>query len=228
MKKPFPMSFSKLNTYEQCPKKFWHIYLDQTFPQRETEQMARGTRMHSSLEHYGKTGDIAKLTAETRKFKPMMDRVREVEGDKYYEHKMAITIDKTPCAWDDEILWFRGIADVLIVNGATAYCLDHKTGKPKHDATQLALFALLTFAHFPDVEEVKSSFLWLAYDDLSHTSYQRRFADDLWRGLETRLQYVQDDIETKTFMCKPSKLCGWCPAQDICEEAYEERSRRKK
>jgi RecB family exonuclease len=228
MNKPFSMSFSKLNTFEQCPRKFYHVYIDKTLQQEESEQMLFGLRVHKALENYGRTGDEVHLTNESRRHKRVLDKITERKGDKYFEHEMAIRVDKSPCSWDDESLWFRGIADVLIVNRDVAYCLDYKTGKIKNDPTQLTLLALLTFAHFPEVEEVISGFLWLAYDDLSHTNYQRRHAEALWAALTHRIEQAQKAVGTGVYPCNPSKLCGWCPAQDFCEEAYEERSRRKR
>jgi RecB family exonuclease len=226
--KHYPLSFSKLNTFEQCPRKFFHVYIDQTFPTRVTEQMAVGTRVHEALEHYGKAGKP--LSSEATKYKPLIDTVLAQPGEKLFEHKMAITYEKNPCAWDADALWLRGIADVLVVHNGTAICIDWKTGKPKVDSTQLTIFALLTFAHFPEVHTVKSSFVWLAHDDLSKTSFSRQYSAALWGAIENRIENVQEAVRCNTFECRPSKLCGWCPAETICPEAYEripKRSRRK-
>lgn len=226
MKKPFSMSFSKLNTFENCAKRFFYTYIE-PLPQTTSYESAVGTRVHKALENYGRTGDATHLTEESIKHKRIVDNILSRNGDKYYEYQMAIAATKEPCAWDATELWFRGIADVLVVDGNLAFCLDYKTGKPKNDPTQLTLLALLTFAHFPSVEEVKSGFLWLAHDDLSITTYQRRYSDALWGALESRIQRAQEAVAKGEYPCTPTKLCGWCPAQDICEEAYREKRKRR-
>ena len=221
------MSFSKLNNFENCPKRFYYTYIDTgALPQVETEQMKRGTRVHNSLELYGRTGDAQHLTTESKKYKDVVDRILSASGDKYYEFNMAITKSKDICSWDSPNLWLRGIADVLIVDGSTAHCLDYKTGKVKNDSTQLQIFSLLTFAHFPKVEEVNTGYLWLAHDELSAMTYSRSYLSSFWESIEARIDKVYEAIETDTFPTRPTKLCGWCQAKEICPDAYEERRRR--
>lgn len=189
--------------------------------------MAMGTRVHSNLENYAKSGDVTHLTPESNKYKNIVDRINSQSGDKYFEYMMAITADKAPCEWESEKLWFRGIADVLVVDGKTAYCLDYKTGKPKSDPTQLMIFSLLTFAHFPEVEEVNTSFLWLAFDHITSMPFKRQFANSYWEGIEARVARVHESEATNNYPTKPSKLCNWCAAKELCPDAYEERGRRK-
>lgn len=224
---PISMSFSKLNTYENCPKRFYYTYVAKdALPIVETEQMQRGTRIHSSLELYGRSGDEQYLTRESHKFKGIVSRINGGNGDKYYEYQMSITKDRNPCDWDSVSLWLRGIADVLVVDGANAVCLDYKTGKPKTDTTQLMIFALLTFCHFPEVESVASSFLWLANDTYTSVEYKRKWADSYWESLEQRINKVHKSVLNDDFPTRPTKLCNWCLAQKICPDAYEERRRR--
>lgn len=224
---PISMSFSKLNTYESCPKRFYYTYVaEDALPVVETEQMLRGTRVHNSLEHYGRTGDDSFLTAESSKYAGIVDRLKKSSGDRYYEHKMSISKDKNPCEWDSDALWLRGIADVLIVNGDLAVCLDYKTGKPKTDTSQLNIFALLTFCHFPEVQSVSSSFLWLANDAVTSVTHERKYADLYWTALEARIGRVHESVVNNDFPTRPTKLCNWCLAKKICPDAYEERRRR--
>lgn len=226
MSRPYPVSFSKLNCYEQCGQKFYHTYIE-PLPRTETEQMIYGTLVHNSLEKYGRSGDYADLIPAARPFKWIVDKVLSLEGDKYFEHQMAISADRAPCAWDAEELYLRGIADVLVINKGVAYCLDYKTGKPKADGTQLMIFALLVFQHFPGVRIVKSSFLWLAYNDITHTEYLLRYAEPLWDGLTRRIGDLQMAVANNLYTTNPSRLCGWCAAKEICPDAYDpKRSRR--
>jgi len=68
----------------------------------------------------------------------------------------------------------------VIVDGATATILDYKTGNRKLDNDQLKLFALLGFIHFPQVDEIKTGYIWLKSGKLDTEVYQRGQAKELW------------------------------------------------
>jgi predicted RecB family nuclease len=132
---------------------------------------------------------------------------------------MAVNADLQPVEWFSSDVWVRSIADVLVVDGDTAYCLDYKTGKVKENPTQLQLFAAMVFWHFPEVTKVKTSFLWLKFNEVTNATYERRFLDSLWRALSPRFHKVQEVIDLGVFKAKPSGLCPWCPAKYICPDA---------
>jgi hypothetical protein len=78
------------------------------------------------------------------RFQPLLDVLMRMPGTRFPEHKMALTIDKQPCGFDDADYWVRGIADLLIIDGDHAFVIDYKTGKPKMpDPDQLKLMALM-------------------------------------------------------------------------------------
>lgn len=217
-----PLSFSRLSTFEQCPAKFDYLYVTKSVKDSDNEHTIYGTRVHEALENYGRSR--APLTDETKVFAPLVDRILAHEGSHLFEQQFAIDRERSPCDWFGKDVWIRGIADVLILNGSRAWCLDWKTGKPKDNPTQLQLFAALIFAHYPEVESVTTGFVWLNHNDITRTTYQRRHADHLWLALEPRFQRAQDAVDLGVFATKPSGLCGWCPAKDICPDA---RSRRR-
>lgn len=132
---------------------------------------------------------------------------------------MAVNRNLEPVEWFASDVWIRSIADVLVVDGATAYCLDYKTGKVKENPTQLQLFAAMVFWHFPDVQTVKTSFIWLKFNETTNAKYERRFLGSLWQALEPRFSKVQEVIELGVFDTKPSGLCPWCAAKEICPDA---------
>lgn len=216
----FPLSFSRLNTFEQCPLKFEHLYVNKTVKDQDTVYTEYGTRVHSSLENYAKTSDPETLTQETAKHKGLVDRIVQCDGDKFYEYQMALDSRKQPCDWFADDIWIRGIADVLVVNDKKAYCLDWKTGKVKDNPTQLQLFAYLVFQHFPSVEEVKTSYVWLAHDEMTTVGYKRMYMESIWNALEQRFNRVQEAVDVGVFQAKPSRLCNWCPAKKVCPEAW--------
>lgn len=224
MTKVMPLSFSRLSTFESCEAKFDYLYVSKRVVDQMNEASDYGDRVHKVLEAYGKgTLDQSTLSEEGKqtleRWGPLVDRITARSGQKFFEHQMAVNHALQPVDWFAKDVWIRSIADVLIVDGDTAYCLDYKTGKVKENPTQLQLFAAMVMWHFPDVQKVKTSFLWLKYDDATNATYERKFLDALWRALQPRFARVQEVIELGVFDTKPSGLCPWCPAKDLCPDA---------
>lgn len=224
MTKVMPLSFSRLSTFETCEAQFDYLYVSKRVQSQSNDASDYGDRVHKVLEAYGKsTLDEATLSDEgkqtLKRWGPLVDKITARPGNKFFEHQMSVNKHLQPTGWFDADVWIRSIADVLVVNGDTAYCLDYKTGKVKENPTQLQLFAAMVMWHFPEVQKVKTSFLWLKYDDATNATYERRYLDALWRAMEPRFTKVQDIIELGVFKAKPSGLCGWCAAKNICPDA---------
>lgn len=224
MSQIMPLSFSRLSTFENCPAQFDYVYVSKRVKDQPNEASEYGDRVHKVLEAKGKGElDESKLSEEGKRtlaqWGDLVDMVTSKPGDKYFEHQMAVNGDLQPVDWFAKDVWIRSIADVLVVNGTTAYCLDYKTGKVKENPTQLQLFAAMVFWHFPEVYTVKTSFLWLKFNETTSARYERRFLSGLWAALRPRFDKVQETIDLGVFPSKPSGLCPWCPAKEICPDA---------
>lgn len=224
MSKVMPLSFSRLSTFEQCQAQFDYLYVSKRVSNESNEHSDYGDRVHKILEAKGR-GELDESTLSDEgkstldRWGPVVDKITSIAGDKYYEHQMAINKDLRPVGWFAPDVWIRSIADVLVVDGATAYCLDYKTGKVKENPTQLQLFAAMVMFHFPEVQTVKTSFIWLKFDEVTNAKYERRFLGALWSALQPRFNKVQETIDLGVFNAKPSGLCPWCSAKNICPDA---------
>lgn len=215
----FPISYSRVNTFQTCPLQFEYLYVNRSVQVVESEQMLYGTRVHEQLEKYGKTRDENQLTTESRKWKGLVDSILRQKGDIHWEYQMSITQDLEPCGWFDEEVWLRGIADVLVINGDTAYVLDWKTGKVRDNPQQLQLFACMVMLLFPEVQTVRTAFVWLVHDVITDVIYKRSMFDVMWKNLMTQFDQVEEAVRLGVFEPKPSRLCNWCSAKDVCSYA---------
>lgn len=93
----------------------------------------------------------------------------------------------------------------------------HNTGKRRPDFTQLELFALQVFSHYPDVESVTSAFLWLKDNAIDKEVYTRDEAPVMWSRLLRRVHTIEDSLEKEKWPANPSGLCNYCPAKHICK-----------
>jgi ATP-dependent exoDNAse (exonuclease V) beta subunit len=215
------LSYSRLSVFEQCEARFDYQYVSKRVQDQANEASAYGDRVHKVLEQYGQGSAPRGVEAQQTldKWGPLVDTITRRPGDKFFEHQMAVNQDLQPVDWFAKDVWIRAIADVLVVDGDTAYVLDWKTGKVKENPTQLQLFAAMVMWHFPQVTKVQTSFVWLAYNEVTNSRYERRYLDALWRAIKPRFDKVQEVVDLGVYKTKPGPLCPWCPAKDICPDA---------
>jgi len=206
----FTWSFSSLKDYINCPRQYREVKILKKFTKGPTQQMTYGTEVHKACEDY--VGEGKPLAKNYERFKPVLDSLMEIPGTRYPEYEMALTKDKQPCDFNDEGRWVRGIVDLLIVDGDTAFIVDYKTGSNKYpDVKQLKLMALMTFAHFPEVQHIRAGLLFIMHNSFINESYAKSNTDKLWGSFHGDLERLKLSYETNAWMPNPTPLCGWCP-----------------
>jgi ATP-dependent exoDNAse (exonuclease V) beta subunit len=208
----YTWSYSSLKEYTGCPKKYQEVRVLKNYTFQDTPQTIYGKEVHKALEDYVKSNTA--LAKNYERFKGLVDDLIAISGDKYCEHEMALTKEKTPCEFEDPNRWVRGIADLLIVDGDTAFIVDYKTGSNKYpDPKQLKLMALMTFAHFPKVNHVKAGLLFLAHNQFIPEEYKREDIDKLWGHFTTPLMRLSHSYASDTWIANPTPLCKYCPVK---------------
>ena len=225
---PPPWSHSSLTAVDNCPKQYFHIKILKDTQDSYNDAGAAGTYQHESFEAYlkEKTPLPATYSSSVRVwpeglkppagYQDYLDSIAGLPGDLYIEHRMAIDLDRKPCAFDSPNAWGRAILDVLVVNGENAVIIDHKAGKRK-PSLQLKLSALFVFYHFPEVTNVDTAFVWLKFDKTDRKSYERSEMKQMWESFIPSLVRFKTAFHAEMFVPKPSGLCnGWCPVK-TCE-----------
>lgn len=209
--KPFAWSYSKIKNFETCPKRYWHYDVSKDVKEPEGEALQYGNAVHAAL--------AAALLGEPlpnhfKNLQSWVDRILTREGKILTEQKLAITDEFEPCDWFAKTAWYRGIADVIKITGRVALAIDWKTGKIVEDGSQLALMAQCIFSHHPEVERIRTEFVWLKEDATTRADFARTDMADVWKGLLPRVALLQNAHETMTFPPKPGGLCRkWCSVQ---------------
>lgn len=211
----FTWSYSSLKDYIGCAKRYYEVKVLKNYIFQDTPQTIYGKEVHKALEDYVKSNTA--LAKNYERYKKLVDDLIAIPGDKYCEYEMALTQEKTPCKFEDDNRWVRGIADLLIVDGDTAFIVDYKTGSNKYpDPKQLKLMALMTFAHFPQVNKVKAGLLFLAHNQFIPEEYKREDIDKLWSYFTTPLMRLTHSYASNTWIANPTPLCKYCPVK-TCE-----------
>jgi hypothetical protein len=211
-KRKFAWSYSRLDSFEQCPRKYYHEVVKKDFQQPPSPAMADGQRQHKALEE--RVRDGKRLPGDLIGLDPMCQRLERVQAEKFFEHKIALDRDLRPVPFFDKTVWVRGVLDIAFVQRPQATIIDYKTGKRKPDSDQLKLFAALGFAVFDKVKSISTAFWWLKTKETDRQEFSVDEVDVIWSDFEPRVDRMEAAYDTDDWPEKPSGLCrGWCPVK---------------
>ena len=207
MKKNPAWSYSTIKMYDQCPKKYYHLKVVKDVVEPPTEATTYGTAFHEAAEFYVR--DSTPLPPQFNFVKSALDNLKQLQGEKYCEFEMGLTANLEPCGFKDENVWWRGIADLLIINGDEARVIDYKTGKSAKyaDTDQLELMALAVFKYFPQVKKVKAGLLFVISKNFIKDSYSAENQDKMWLKWFNEYNRMKFSYENNIWNPRPSGLC---------------------
>jgi len=213
--KPKAWSFSALDTFKTCPRQYEAKYVTKSVQEEKSEQMLWGERVHKAFEDRQRDG--TPLPADLEPHEAYMQKLEALPGEHAVEQKIALNRKREPCGFFDPDTWFRGIIDYRKVGDEGAYVVDYKTGKPHQKMDQLALFALHTFAMFPETDLVHVRFYWTQTQTETRWAYTRADIMPTWQKFIPDLRQYAEAFKTDTWQPRQSGLCKrWCPVTS-CE-----------
>lgn len=212
-------SFSSLKLYENCPLRYYHQRITKSIVDKGGEASQYGERVHKFLEDRLKDG--TPLPPEVEPIEGAVTAIKRLLGDGELHIEKELTLNKNlePTGWWAKDAWVRSKLDVLILRDDEAFNIDWKTGKRRPDFTQLELFALQVFAHYPYIERVTGSFVWIKDAALDKQTYVRGDTPRLWEAFLSRVQRIEQSLEHNNWPARPSGLCNYCPCKPTCDYA---------
>lgn len=211
--KPFAWSYSALTTYELCPKKYFHLYVQKDVKDSDSSFSADGKIIHDAMKK--RVIDKVALPLNLRHYEKVAKRFADAPGEKHGEMRLAVTREFEPCDYFAPKVWLRVVIDLAIVQDRTAIVVDWKTGKVKDDPTQMALNAAVLARWMPEIHLFKTLFVWLQSSNLTPKDYKPQEFVPVWNNLLPRVGKIEEARKTTTFPAKPNGLCrGWCPVKE--------------
>jgi hypothetical protein len=217
-----PWSYSGLSQFKTCARQYYEHRVRKSVPFVSTPATEYGINLHSAAEHYVKSN--TPLPAEFAFIQPYLDRLLNLQGERYAELKMAMAIkdrEFIPIDYWDKDAWYRGIADLIITDTdrERAFLVDWKTSKSAAyaDTTQMALLAALVFLHFPRVKKVKSMLLFVKAGQVVKSEYDFDSRFKVFAHLNSDLKRLKAAYEsgvwnpTKNNFCKKFCAVTSCP-----------------
>lgn len=210
-------SYSSIKTFDQCPKKYYHLRVAKDVKDEPGEAADYGTAVHLAAEEYIRDG--VPIPDKFAFMRPIVEKLAALPGEKHCELKLGVTKASwgyDPCGFFDKEVWYRGIVDLLVIDGDRAWMIDYKTGKNAKyaDMKQLDLMAGAIFVKFPQVQKIKSALLYVVSNDLIKKTHYRDELDSYMEVFGDQLDRLEAAMDSGVFNAKSGPLCGWCPVQD--------------
>jgi hypothetical protein len=220
------VSFSAMNNFANCPRKFHAYDVAKVIKEPENEHMVEGHRVHKAMAEFIAEG--TPLPPQYERYADWVTTMRTHNHDEQVlvEHKLACTFQLKPCEYFSRIdkVWLRAQADLLVINNLHALSVDWKTGKepdPRFELLppnfQLRLTAMLIFLHFPDVERVESRYVYLNQGTQSTFMMPKSDLREFIPQVFDQASGIQKAVRKDHWPPRPSGLCAKHCGVTACE-----------
>lgn len=221
--KELALSWSKLECFEQCPRKFFAMHIAKVTPSDfSLPHLEFGKKIHSALEHRIMQGKP--MRGDAKRFQPYADGLLKMTGNMALqtpiicEQNWAIDATGKGCDYFGDTVFFRGKADVCFGADGILYIYDWKTGQGKYPKPeQLELLALIAKGQ-PQLREytkVSGSLIFIeankkvtvnvGLNDQQHSNLMSTY-------LEKAIGII-DCYEHDDWAMNESPLCKFCPVK---------------
>lgn len=220
------LSHSRLSDFNQCPKKFWHKYIDKTASFKEegtSPHLVRGRNVHKQLENYvvkvnaGEQGIRTSSLTEVETGKALADSLFTSYSVVLPEAQVAINDQWMQSEWFGKDAYYRAIYDMICIRPEDIMIVDWKTGKyveytPVTGYGQLELSAAIALNIWPEAQEIHTVYAYVDHRKTIKKTYTR--------GDEPRLvewfKKEHDKVNAEeNFDPKANEFCRWCPATKL-------------
>ncbi len=202
-----PWSYSRIKSFEQCPKQFYHLKIARDYKEPYTDAMRYGTEAHAVAEDF--INDDKPIPNKFNFMKPVLEALKARDGEKHCEMKMGLTRGLEPCSFSSKQVWWRGIVDLVIINGEKAWIVDYKTSRSAKyaDKGQLELMALATFKYFPKIKTINAGLLFVISNNFIKETYTDDMIPALWKKWLDSYERMEVAHSNNVWNAHPSGLC---------------------
>lgn len=206
-----PWSYSRLSTWEECPRQYQYYYKERLDGFRPPSIAAgRGTELHSQGEAYLK-GDLKIYPPEFQKVSAHAMYLKKMAAEA--EIKLAVNEKWEPVDYESPEVYLRCIIDIKFHERGddkhVVHIQDWKTGQiyDSHK-DQLDTYVAIAASHFPDATEYRSR---AVYIDLGTLSTPKVVPPDRVKPIRLMLDGRIKNAESDTiYPTRSGTHCRWC------------------
>jgi CRISPR/Cas system-associated exonuclease Cas4 (RecB family) len=212
------LSWSRLTTYQQCPRKFNLQFISKSFKEEEKSiHLIKGEQLHKQLEDYvlAKNGQGTMplgFSPEVRETLPYVDKLYQLYDSVHPEAQVACDINWKPVEWFDKQTAWRAIWDVVGLRPQTCFIGDYKSGRiyPYGQGYgQLHLSAVVALERFQEVPEVNAAYVYVEHKKVTPIKLTRADLPKAREHFEKEFDKVQHE---KNWDPTPNEYCKYCQA----------------
>lgn len=211
-------SFSSLKTFQQCPKKYYHVKVAKDIKEPDTTATLYGKSVHTAAEEYIR--DDKPIPPQYAYLQETLDHLKAIEGEKHCELRLGLTKDLKACDFDAPDVWWHGIADLVVINHdkQLAHSVDYKTSKSARyaDVKQLDLVALGIFARFPNIVRVKSALAFVVSKEFVAAEHHAAMSTKYIEKPAQDVARIEAAYKSGVWNPVQGPLCKFCAVKD-CE-----------
>ena len=233
-----PYSFSRMSTFESCPKKFEFSYiLKPPIEQKPQIALNKGSYIHHCLELYP-TKPSEFFTLNEQQIEEYNDIIKNYLNSEVSinilseinigkEIDFGLTKDFKMCSFNDKSALMRGSIDRLNMYGNNQdklHVVDYKSGKVKEEKwqsyKQVMLYAIWIFRNpiFNSVQEVKGGYVYVEHNVTNDKIFYRNELLDYINEYIKTIKSIEHAGEINSFSKKETRLCDWCDYKTLCNE----------
>jgi len=207
--KLYPMSYSKLSKFETCPYQWLEQYVNKAIQFVSSPATEWGSAVHDALDNRFKMGEPLVGRFESYESHAQVLERQAVDAKLLSEYELVIDREGNRVAWDDPSAHMRGRIDVAIFYpDGRMLIADHKTGN-RRVSEELEFFTLLSFKLHPEVERIKTAFLWYKTGDKPDMKlYTRADIPEIEDKFAGKCRRIEEALELDKFPKKKSGLCA--------------------
>ncbi len=219
--KLFSWSYSSLNAFEGCPRKYAAEKFYCTIPWQDSEAIRYGNEVHLAAEQALKGEKVTniEMLKPVQKYVDLLLSQQDQGATLTAEMELTLDENLNPVSWFSKEAWFRAKLDVVVERNEQAFYYDWKTGKKvKDDQDQLKMCCAALSILKPEIETFTPKLIWTKHSAVTGTSPQTLSREDLqtfWASVLGRVKRLEDAWRSEIWVERPSGLCrNYCPVTE--------------
>lgn len=219
-------SYSKINTYNICPRKYEFSYID-FYPRKGSSDIVlKGTLLHKMIELYINDKDydipyekefLSLKEEDFNAFKEDFEKIKEqplIKQLKKMKDSCEINVEQKLTNVFENFI-FSGNTDTLVKNEKKLIIIDYKTGKVNQNFEQLEFYALVSSYLYPEIQDFLLVLSFVSHEqDLKITLKK----EDMFKIENKLIKYISNINNSIKFDKKVGPLCNYCDYKDECDK----------
>ena len=240
-------SYSRLSLFEGCPAAFKMRYLEK-LPEAPSEALAFGGLVHTIIANYtrhcmdnGLPTDITAMPDIVRicfyekpsglpssRYNEVLEVAERFAGSHVFEIDTIEGYEKWIQAWlSGKKFLFRGILDLLKIEGTTATIRDYKSDfqlRPQSEVEgdmQLKVYPWLVSLEYSKITTFRCELDFVRHDVVRTFTFERDQIPKIEKQVMGMIAMVEDAIAKNKFPATPGQACNWCGYTAACPKAQD-------